>query len=84
MAMAESKEKLQDQSAGLIYLLECLSFTINQEKTVLQPSQSLVFLGFTIDMTKMELSLPPDKIKKIRVEARKLLGMELVSAHSLS
>ena len=51
LLMAESKEKLQDQSAGLIYLLECLGFTINQEKTVLQPSQSLVFLGFTVDTT---------------------------------
>ena len=47
LLMAESKEKLQDQSAGWIYLLDCLGFTINQEKTVLQPSQSLLFLGFT-------------------------------------
>ena len=84
LLMAESKEKLQDQSAGLIYLLECLGLTLNQEKTVLHPSQSIVFLGFTIDTTKMELSLPPDKIKKIRVEAQKLLGVELVSTHSLS
>ena len=35
LLMAESKEKLQDQSAGLTYLLQCLGFTINQEKTVL-------------------------------------------------
>ena len=84
LLMVESKEKLQDQSAGLIYQLECLGFTINQEKTLLQPSQSSVFLGFTVDTTKMELSLSPDKSKKIREEARKMLGVELVSARSLS
>ena len=52
-----------------MYLLEYLGFTIHQEKVVLQLSQSLVFLGFTVGTTKMELSLPPDKIKKIRTEA---------------
>ena len=84
LLMAESNEKLQDQSAGLIYLLQCLGFTINQEKTVVELRQSLVFLGFTVDTTEMELSLPLDKIKKIRAEARKLMGAELVSARSLS
>ena len=34
------------------------------EKTALEPSQSLVFLGFTVDTTKMELRLPPEKLKK--------------------
>ena len=65
-------------------LLQCLGFTINTEKTIINPTQSLVFLGFTIDTTKMELSLPPEKIKKIRAESRKLLGAEHVSARSLA
>ena len=63
LLMVESKQKLQDQSAGLIYLLQCLGFTINQEKIELEPCQSLVFLGFTVDMSKIKLSLPLDKIK---------------------
>ena len=71
--MAESKEKLKDQSAGLIYTsYKCLRFT------VLEPCQSLVFLGFMVHTTKMELSIPPDN-QKIRAEARKLQGVELVS-----
>ena len=48
LLIPESKEKLKDQSAGLIYLLEFLGFTINHEITVLQRSQSLVFLNFTV------------------------------------
>ena len=49
LLMAESKEKLKDQASGLVYLLQCLGFTINMEKTVLEPSQSLVFLGIMVD-----------------------------------
>ena len=59
LLMAESKEKLKDQASGLVYLLQCLRFMINMEKTALEPSQSLVSFGFTVDMTKMELKLPP-------------------------
>ena len=51
---------------------------------MLEPTQPLVFLGFTVDTTKMELSLPPDKLKKIRAEARKLMGAEPVSARSVA
>jgi hypothetical protein len=73
LLMAESKEKAQDQASGLIYLLKCLGFVINTEKTIMEPSQSLEFLGFTINSLTRELRLPPEKIKKIRAESRKLL-----------
>ena len=49
--MAETKEKARDQASGLIYLLQCLGFTVNSEKTVLDPSQYLEFLGFMVDTT---------------------------------
>ena len=84
LLVAESKEKLRDQVSAQVYLLQCLGFTINKEKTVLELTQSLVFLGFTVDMTKMELSLPPDKLEKIRAEARKILKAEPVSARSVA
>ena len=84
LLMAESKEKLKDQAPGLVYLLQCLGFTINMEKTVLEPSQFLVFLGYTVNTTKMELRLPPEKLKKIRVEARNLLGAEPIRAWMLA
>ena len=67
--------------SGLIY---CLGFTVNMEKTVLDPSQYLEFLGFMVDTTKMELSLPAQKIKKIRAESRQILEAELVTARTLS
>ena len=82
LLMAETKEKARDQASGLIYLLQCLGFTVNMEKTVLDPSQYLEFLGFMVDTIKMELSLPAQKIKKIWAESRQILEAELVTARA--
>ena len=84
LLMAETKEKARDEASGLIYLLQCLGFTVNMEKTVLDPSQYLEFLGVIVDTTKMVLSLPAQRIKKIRAESRQILEAELVTARTLS
>ena len=84
LVMAESKEKAEDQASGLTYLLQCLGFTINTKKSVLDPTQSLEFLGFLVNSLTMELSLPTGKLKKIRAESRKLLGAEQITNRALS
>lgn len=43
-------------------LLEQLGFIINQEKSVLTPSQRLEYLGYVFDSHNMTLSLPKRKI----------------------
>ena len=63
--MAEYNKNAQDQTSCLVYLLECLAFTINIDKSALGPSKSLEFLDFTINTMMMELSLPAEKLKKI-------------------
>ena len=77
LVMAESREKAEDQASGLTYLLQCLGFTVNTTKSTLIPTQSLEFLGFSVDSRTMELSLPAHKLKKIRAESRKLLGADI-------
>ena len=84
LLMAESRELALEQGSALIFLLQCLGFTINTEKTVRQPTQTIEFLGFTVNTMSMELSLPTEKLRKIRAESRKLMGEGLVSAHTLS
>ena len=84
LLMAESEEKARDQASGLVYLLQCLGFIINTGKSILKPTQSLEFLGFTINTVAMELSLPPAKIKKIWAESRKLFEAGQSSARALS
>lgn len=54
-------------------LLESLGFIINKEKSILMPSRSLEFLGFTVDTLKYLFLLPQKKIAKIRKEIRSAL-----------
>ena len=84
LVMVESREKAEDQASGLTYLLQCLGFTVNMTKSILIPTQSLEFLGFSVDSRTMELSLPAHKLKKIRAESQKLLGAEHITNRTLS
>ena len=81
LILVESKETALNHAEGMVYLLECLGFVINQDKLVFIPSQTIEFLGLTIDTINMELLLPPHKIKMIRAESRKLLREGTTSAH---
>ena len=84
LVKAESRELLVNQAAGMCYLLKNLGFLINQKKSILEPSQTMEFLGFTVDTVVMEIKLPSDKLKKIRVESWRLEKEEVVSARSLA
>ena len=64
LVMAKSRELLVNQAAEMFYLLENLGFLINQKKSILEPSQTMEFLGFTLDTVAMEIKLPLDKLKK--------------------
>ena len=72
LVLAESRELLINQAAGMCYLLENLGFLINQKKSILEPSQTMEFLGFTVDTVAMEIKLPSDKLKIIRAESQRL------------
>ena len=65
LIIAGSRNQVIEHSQALIYLLECLGFTINTEKSVLIPDQTIEFLGLTVDSIHMELRLPPAKMKQI-------------------
>ena len=84
LLLAESRQSLEAHVAELVYLLECLGFIINKEKSLLQPTQLLEFLGVMVDTLAIELKLPREKMKKMCAEAGKLLQEEFISARSLS
>ena len=65
LILAESKELARDHVMGLVYLLENLGFVISKPKCVLEPTQSVEFLGFSVNSVQQELSLPAGKVKKI-------------------
>ena len=64
-------------------LLEKLGYVINREKSVLEQTQSLEYLGFVIDTVKMKFSLQRMKILEIRNLAEKFLSKQ-ISARQLA
>ena len=48
-----------------VSLLESLGFTVNLEKSCLNPTQ-ITFLSFVIDSTVEALSLPQEKVVKVQ------------------
>ena len=80
--LAESRDLIQDQVTGMLYLLECLGFIVNRKKSILNPTQVIEFLGLSVDSIAMELRLPPIKMKHIRAEAHKLRYRFNASSHS--
>ena len=56
-----------------VALLDRLGLIIHPEKSVLNPTQKLVFLGFVLDSIKMVISLTNEKACKIKEACQKLL-----------
>ena len=84
LVLAESRDMAREALEALSHLLECLGFIINWGKSVLEPDNTIEFLGLTINTKSMILSLPAGKLKKIRAEARKMGKQAAVSARELS
>ena len=83
LLMAESPQQVTTALTCTMYLLESLGFTINKAKSVLEPTQSLVFLGVEIHTTTMQFSLPAAKLQKIRKECRRLRNNGVASEAEL-
>ena len=82
--MTESKEIAQDHAIGLVYLLENLGFAVSKAKCQVEPTQKIEFLGFTVNLLTLELSLPHVKVKRIRAETRSLLESRVVLIKELA
>ena len=66
------------------HVLTHLGFIPNQAKCVLEPQQSLDFLGFLIDSRTMTITLPQSKVDKIRKECRHMSNQQTVTARQLA
>ena len=64
LTMAGSSNLAQEHVISLIYLLENLGFVISKLKYVLEPTECIEFLGFSVNSVQQELSLPAGKMKK--------------------
>ena len=83
LIMAHTREQCLEQAQLIVGLLDKLDYLINREKSVLEPTQRLEYLGFLIDTVEMKFFLPEMKILKIQNLAEKFLS-EQISARQLA
>ena len=62
----ETLLQCQNNVSETVVLLQSLGFTVHPEKSVLEPKQKIVFLGFIIDSQNMTIRLTLAKKEKIR------------------
>lgn len=56
-------------------LLRYLGFIINDEKSIVIPSNSCIFLGYNIDSKNLQVSLPPDKVCRTKREIERFMSI---------
>ena len=66
LIVADTSKQLQQHLQTATSLLTDLGFLINTDKSVLQPTTRLKFLGFDIDSSTMTMHLPRDKVRDLR------------------
>ena len=72
----ETLLQCQNNVSETVVLLQSLGFTVHPEKSVLEPKQKIVFLGFIIDSKNMTIRLTLAKKEKIRNLCKNALTKE--------
>ena len=80
----ETSQACLDNISNTIKLLRTLGFVINTEKSVLTPSQAIVFLDFIISSKNMTLSLTDERKNKIKTILTDCLGKCKISLRELA
>ena len=70
--------------AQTVELLRNLGFTIDANKSVLTPTQSIEFLGFIIDSRTMTVTLSEEKRNRILLKIRAFLAAQRKTIRELS
>ena len=84
LILAPSEELAELHAATAIYLLENLGFMINYEKSILIPATEMEFLGFLVNSVILTLSLPRDKIRKVRKECQEVMDSPQITIRQLT
>ena len=82
LLMSENKHDCLTNINDTVNFLSNLCFTINYEKSVLMPNQSIKFLGFLINSTSMNIRPTPDKIDKVIALANSILSNKTCTVYS--
>ena len=84
LILGETLEEAILSRDTVIYLLQNLGFVIDLKKSVLHSRQRIEFLGMIIDLVKMTVSLPQEKVESISKRCRGIFSMQEVSVKDLA
>ena len=79
-----SFEACQENVSVTVHLLQKLGFTVHPDKSILIPTQIIVFLGFVINSLDMTISLTLEKIGKILHMVRHILVAEYITIRAVA
>jgi len=71
LIMCQSKDESVSQLSWNTSLLEGLGFVINRKKSLLQPTQTIYFLGFMVDSQEMSVRLTEEKMVQITTACKR-------------
>ena len=78
------KERAVRESASVKRDLESAGFVVNVEKSQWDPSHSTEWLGFLIDLSKSEFSVPGDKINRLKSKLLELKNAKSAGAKQIA
>ncbi|KAN0045076.1 hypothetical protein ACTA71_006604 [Dictyostelium dimigraforme] len=84
LIVAPTKEECLTNLKKTMDLLLKLGFKLNLEKSILEPTQSITFLGLEIDSLSMKLLVPKEKKKSVIKEIRNFLKLDQCSPRKLA
>ena len=80
LLMSQSIERLVIVRDTVIFLLQHLGFVINLKKSVMEPVQTIEYLGLVINSIQITLSLTEEKVKGILRECKIIFLMQEITA----
>ena len=84
LLVADSFESCQTSVNETLRLFESLGFVIHEQKSVLLPSKSVVFLGFEINSREMSIRLTNEKATRVKNKCLRLMNSREVSIRELA
>ena len=84
LILHQNREQLHQITQLICQLLEALGLMVNQKKSITNPTQELKFLGFQAGSISMNLSIPSEKMWKIRQDARRMLDCPQVTVREVA
>lgn len=84
LLLADSYLECSKNVSDTVMLLKQLGFFVHDKKSVFIPSKRIVFLGNIIDSVEMTVTLPIEKIKRIKEECLFMQKRDTISIRYLS